>query len=280
MIRCISMELKKNCYWPFVLLSVAGIACLGFCNTVYDPSGTQTTLFSLIRQIHGGMAAPDISFSAPVMWRQGLGSWLILFAPLLVSFGYVVILSSERQNGQMKFELIRTGSIRYCVSKVVSGALFCGFAFLAGYGLFGLLLKLFLPTFFSFGTEEQSFYMELYFGNSMPAFLCRQLLGAFLFGILAGVFGIGTAVFFEDKYMLICLPFLLNYIYQQVLQKITQGMYAAGSESAVWAESFYPASIANVSVSRYWTVPLLVLGLVYLAVALAFIIRVKRGRIL
>ena len=279
MIRCIGRELRKNCYWPFVLLSVVGIACLGFFNTVYDPSGTQTTLFSLIRQIRGGTFVPDVSFSAPVMWKQGLGSWLILFAPLLVSFGYVVILSSERQNGQMKFELIRAGSIRYCVSKVVSGALFCGFVFLAGYGLFGLLLKFFLPAFSSFGTEEQSFYMEMYFGNSMQAFLCRQLLGAFLFGILAGVFGIGTAVFFEDKYMLICLPFLLTYIYQQILQKITQGMYAAGAESAAWVESFYPASIVNVSASRYWTVPLLVLGLVYLVVAAAFIIRVKRGRI-
>lgn len=90
MIRCIGMELRKNCYWPFVLLSVVGIACLGFFNTVYDPSGTQTTLFSLIRQIRGGTFVPDVSFSAPVMWKQGLGSWVILFGSLSVSFGYVV----------------------------------------------------------------------------------------------------------------------------------------------------------------------------------------------
>ena len=279
MLRNLITEIKKNCHWPYVLLSVVGIICLGFCNTVFQPVGNQVTLIELIQQIYTGELIPDVSISVPVIWQRSLGSWLVLFAPLLVSVGYVVTLSSERQNGQMKFELIRAGSIRYCVSKVVSGALFCGFVFLAGYGLFGLLLKLFLPAFSSFGTEEQSFYMEMYFGNSMQAFLCRQLLGAFLFGILAGVFGIGTAVFFEDKYMLICLPFLLNYIYQQILQKITQGMYAAGAESAAWVESFYPASIVNVSASRYWTVPLLVLGLVYLVVAAAFIIRVKRGMI-
>ena len=40
--RCIGLEMKKNLHWPYVLLSVAGIACLGFCGTVFDPSGTQT----------------------------------------------------------------------------------------------------------------------------------------------------------------------------------------------------------------------------------------------
>ena len=124
MLRCIGLEFRKNCYWPYVLLPVIGIVCLGFGNTVYGASGESITLFELAGQLRAGVIAPDISFSAPVIWQQGLGSWLVLFAPLLVSFGYIVTLSSERQNGQMKFELIRAGSIRYCASKVVSGALF------------------------------------------------------------------------------------------------------------------------------------------------------------
>ena len=31
---------------------------------------------------------------AVIFWQQGLGSWLALFAPLLVSFGYIVTLSA------------------------------------------------------------------------------------------------------------------------------------------------------------------------------------------
>ena len=277
--RCIGLEMKKNMHWPYVLLSVAGIACLGFCGTVFDPSGVQTTLFGLARQIHEGGIIPDISMSVPVIWQQGLGSWLALFAPLLVSFGYVVTLSSERQNGQMKFELIRGGNFRYSVSKVVSGALFSGAMFLAGYALFGLLLKLFFPAFSSFGEEQQWFYLSLYPGNSVILFCVYRLAGAFFFGVFAGVFGIGVAVFLEDKYMLICLPFLLNYIYQQVLQKAVAGKYAAGAESAAWLEAFYPASFANLSASRYWAVPVLALALIYCGIALAFWIRLKRGRV-
>ena len=279
MLRNILSELKKNCYWPYVLLSVAGIVCLGFCNTFFTPTGNQSTLFALIRQIHIGKIVPDVSLSVPVVWQQGLGSWLALFAPLLVSFGYVATLSSERQNGQMKFELIRSGNLRYCASKIISGALFCGMVFLAGYALFGLLLKLFLPSLSSFSPEEQSFYTEIYFGNSMTLFLIRRLAGSFFFGVFAGMFGIGVAVFFEDRYMLICLPFLLNYIYQQVLQKAVAVRYASGAESAAWLEAFYPASFAGLSASRYWTVPVLVLGAIYFGIVMAFWIRLKKGRI-
>lgn len=133
--------------------------------------------------------------------------------------------------------------------------------FLAGYALFGLLLKLFFPAFSSFGEEQQWFYLSFYPGNSVILFCIYRLAGAFFFGVFAGVFGIGVAVFLEDKYMLICLPFLLNYIYQQVLQKAVAGKYAAGAESAAWLESFYPASFANLSASRYWAVPALFLVL-------------------
>ena len=151
--------------------------------------------------------------------------------------------------------------------------------FLAGYALFGLLLKLFFPAFSSFGEEQQWFYLSFYPGNSVILFCIYRLAGAFFFGVFAGVFGIGVAVFLEDKYMLICLTFLLNYIYQQVLQKAVAGKYAAGAESAAWLESFYPASFANLSASRYWAVPVLVLGLIYCGIVLAFWIRLKRGRV-
>ena len=188
MLRCIGLEFRKNCYWPYVLLPVIGIVCLGFGNTVYDASGKSITLLELAGQLRAGVIAPDISFSAPVIWQQGLGSWLVLFAPLLVSFGYIVTLSSERQNGQMKFELIRAGSIRYCASKVVSGALFGGTVFLTGYVLFGLAVNIFFPTLSSFRAEEQSLCMELYLGNSMLSFVFRRLAGAFMFGVFSSVF--------------------------------------------------------------------------------------------
>ena len=79
MLRCIGLEFRKNCYWPYVLLPVIGIVCLGFGNTVYDASGKSITLLELAGQLRAGVIAPDISFSAPVIWQQGLGSWLVLF---------------------------------------------------------------------------------------------------------------------------------------------------------------------------------------------------------
>ena len=168
-------------HWPYVLLSVAGIACLGFCGTVFDPSGVQTTLFGLARQIHEGGIIPDISMSVPVIWQQGLGSWLALFAPLLVSLGYVVTLSSERQNGQMKFELIRGGNFRYSVSKVVSGALFSGAMFLAGYALFAASAETVFPGLFFLWGGAAVVLPESLSREFCDPVLCLQTGGSILF---------------------------------------------------------------------------------------------------
>ena len=62
--RCIGLEMKKNLHWPYVLLSVAGIACLGFCGTVFDPSGTQTGYYSVFVRNTGSTAINVSGFYA------------------------------------------------------------------------------------------------------------------------------------------------------------------------------------------------------------------------
>ena len=43
------------------------------------------------------------------LWRAGIGGWLIVFAPMLLTVGYMISLSGERQNGQIRFALMRSG---------------------------------------------------------------------------------------------------------------------------------------------------------------------------
>lgn len=148
-----------------------------------------------------------------MLWKCGIGDWLLVFLPLLSTFGYIVLNAEERQSGQIKFLLIRMGNLRYCVSKVLSGALIGGFTFVAGYLIFGVFMLILFPSFGAFPADSQSIYMELYFGNTVFLYVLKRLTGVFLLGIFSSVFGIGVAMIFRDKYMLMCLPFLLNYIY-------------------------------------------------------------------
>lgn len=278
MLRCIGQEIRKNCYLPYLLLAVFGVLFL--CLTAegeIDNTGKSITIFALMFQNRTPGSVSEITKSGLLLWEAGIGGWLVVFVPLLLSFGYIALLSGERQNGQTRFHLIRSGNFRYCVSKVAGGALFGGMVFLIGYALFGLLMAAAFPAFSGFPPEEQSWYLEMYFGNSIPLYIVKRLVGAFLYGMFGSAFGIGVAIVFRDKYMLLCLPFLINYIYQQVLGKMMTDRFAAGAESVDWLEALRLESILRVSADKYWAITVILMAAVYAGLTVLFYLNVKRG---
>lgn len=276
MLRCIYQELRKNFYLPYVILPVVSILALCLAGTgEIDANGNEITIFSLILQGREA-AAGQIEKSALYLWMQGMGTWLTLFLPLLLTFGYVALISEERQNGQVMFQLLRSGNFRYCIAKVVSGALFGGIILVVSYALFGILMAAFFPAFSSYPLEDQSFYLEFYFDNNIGIYIFKRLAGVFFFGVSASAFGIGVAIFFRDKYMLLCLPFLLNYMYRQILMKWIISRTMEGG-SVKWIETFYPDTMIHISLDRYWFTSVLLLLILYMGLILLFYVSVKRG---
>jgi len=151
----IGSELKKYCYLPYTLFVLLGVICLGFTSTVYDSSGMQITMFQLMMQYLSGESGMSISHSVVTLWESTLSGWLIVFAPLLLTLPYIEVLSDERQNGLVQFELIRSGNLRYCVSKVFSGALYGGLAFAVGFTIFGGIVTLIFPLVSAVPAEER-----------------------------------------------------------------------------------------------------------------------------
>lgn len=272
MVRCIGAEFKKYCYLPYMLTGVLGIVFLGFVNTVYDSDGMQVPVFVLMLRFLKEEPVRDISMCGFILWGNAISGWLAVFAPLLLTFSYIAVLSGERQNGLTQFELIRFGNLKYSMTKVVSGALFAGTVFVVGYIMLGLLFAAVFPSLSDFPVGEQ----EIFIGGSPVVYVLKKLAGGFFYGMFSGMFGIGVAVWFRDKYMLICLPFLLNYVYQQILQKAVLVRYASGAESAAWLEAFLPYRIADISISRYWIVPIAVMLVVYAGIAFSFYLNADR----
>ena len=276
MLHCINQELKKNIHFPYFLLPIAGIILLCLTSVVEsDETRQNITVFSLMLQ---GKAAAEghIERSSLFLWRQGIGEWLLLFLPLMLTFEYIALLSEERQNRQIHFQLIRSGNFQYCISKIMGGALSGGIIFPIAYVLFGILMAIFFPHFSGFPQEEQNLYLELYFENNIYMYIFKQLIGIFLSGIASSVLGIGAAIFFRNKYILLCLPFLLNYIYRQTLSKLIINATSAGN-SVEWIEAFYPEYIMRISINQYWIASFLMLLLEYIILSVLFYGRVKRG---
>ncbi len=278
MLRCTIQELKKNFYPPYILVPVLGTLCL--CLTAQGDTGgmgERIPVFSLILNNNVTETGEQITKSVLYLWKEGLGNWLQLFAPLLLTSGYIAQLSDERQSGQVQFQLLRSGNFRYCVSKILSGALTGGILLTAGYALYGILLSFFFPPFTGFDFDQQSYYLELYFENSVYLYTVRRLTGVFLYGMFVSVYGTGVAVLFRDKYMLVCLPFLLNYIYEQMLHKLIIDDLAQGAESVEWIEAFYPVSVSRLSFDRYQAVSVLLMLFLYAVITVLFYFSVKRG---
>ncbi|MCI6536680.1 MAG: hypothetical protein MR443_03405 [Lachnospiraceae bacterium] len=274
MIRNIRLEVQKILHLPYLLLSVAGIIALCLTATgETDVGGRQISIFSLM------IRSEDASSQhvALELWRAGIGGWLIVFAPMLLTVGYMISLSGERQNGQIRFALMRSGKLRYCISKVCGGALAGGIIFLIGYAVFGLLMMIRFPLLSTLPVEEQEFYLM---GSSLAMEVVKYLIGAFLYGMTGSLFGIGVAIVFRDKYMLICLPFMINYIYQQVLSKLSLECWASENyEKITWIEAMKPESIMNISGNVIWLIPFVAMLVLYVVLIGIFYLSMKLSRV-
>ena len=135
--------------------------------------------------------------------------------------------------------------------------------------VFGLMMLIAFPAYISFSVDEQMMYADWYGTGSMVLiYVVKRLIGSFLYGMAASMFGIGAAIFFRDRYMLLCLPFLLNYIYTQILQKLTLENQAVAR--------FNLSNLMNVSGESGWgwTVGLTIVC--YVILVLLYYAQVKR----
>ena len=274
MLHEIKLEFKKNVYVPYMFIEIIGIIFLCFSATgETDMSGKQISIFSLMFQAQQDNT--DILKSALSLWNAGIGGWLVVFAPMLLSMGYILLISEERRNGQIRFHILRSGNWKYCISKLCSGAFVGGIVFLIGYALFGLLMLVRFPSIRTFSAEEQEI---LLMGSSISVVIIKKLIGAFLYGMFGSVFGIGVAIVFRDKYMLVCLPFMINYIYQQILTKMaTDAMAAEAYEKLTWIETFRPENIMNISMGWNWFLTVILMLAIYAVLSVIFYRCVKRG---
>ena len=160
------------------------------------------------------------SINAYSVLRSGTGVWFYDFLPAFLVSGYMYNLSSERKNGGLRFMMVRESISTYCLSKLlslmISGAVI---TFSAGAIYAGVVFGMF-P-----GKKVMDEYMiqtypVIYGNGSLESIIIVWLFEMFILGALAVVPGYLAGIFFNDRYMLICVPILINYVYSQVLQKI------------------------------------------------------------
>lgn len=246
-------ELNKNMSLSFLLISLVGICLLCCCSTCYTfESGRSVTILELF-MVQKKVLLTDFRFSRYFIWEYGFGTWTQIFLPLFISLGYMFTISSERVTKCDRFILVRQSALKYNISKLVSIILYGGIILVSAYLLFGLIVYLKFPGLNEYSSQTKELVWQLYPGFDEKSMVIKRLLGMFLYGACMNAFAYIIAVFFNDKYILMCFPLLIRYMITQGCLKLLLEAAEKGNETLSYiSEAIDMKMIINIDYPEKW----------------------------
>lgn len=221
MIKNTICELRKSLIIPVWLFSVILLTASFFLGAA-PYAGTNYTIIELIMKKNSIDFMSDYSFSNLSIIDSGVGVWSNILFPLLVGICFSYLNSEEYKMGVGKFYLIRTNKYRYCFAKLMTSIIVSALTMLAGFLIYAAAVNGIFPSIEEFPEEIKTMAYESYgiMDGSFFTYLLKKCVLVCLLGIAYNVFAFATSIFFTDKYVIMCLPILLSYLYSNVLQKL------------------------------------------------------------
>ena len=179
-------------YW----LSVLAAVVLLMSSVVYSDSftGEEYTFWALFYDdtVQQALELGQISISRIILGYDS--GYLWMFGPIIVGIPFVILNRTER------FVLFRIGKNRYVFAKlfssIVAGGLIIVIAYLI-YAMFGMMYE-----------------------NILNLFLFKKLMSVLAWGIINTIPCIVLSEFIRNKYLILCIPFVLNYFISTFLSGI------------------------------------------------------------
>ena len=279
--RTVWTEIDKTLKSPITVIMVLAVAGVCMLSEGYiDVNAHHSTVLSLMVSHNAELFASDVSMNRIEMWRIGFGTWAYILIPLFLTFGYVYALSEERLHGGIQFYLIREGRTAYCISKTISAMISGGVILLAGYILYGLVVAMVFPGLSSYPAENAALYLEQTGISAVIPYILFRCLWVFLYGMMISIFGYLVSVLFTEKYILLCLPMMLSYVYSSFYSRIES--HLLDQEQWNLQEKFQVFDINNMIQgvgikSRFATLTYLLV--LYLCSMVLFLIKMKRNEV-
>lgn len=151
--------------------------------------------------------------------RSAMSGWLIMFTPIICVLPFVKSISKEKTSYK-RFEMVRCGKNAFTLSRFLAGALSSGVILSVGYGLFMLLSALLFPSAVLVGGNMVRIALR---GMSVSGFIFSRLAGAFLIGTVCFLPAYLMSLYSSNKYMIICIPFMLLHFYNVLINRIISG---------------------------------------------------------
>lgn len=220
--RALYVDLKKiltsSGFWLCMLMTVL---LLFFAEIHTDD--TTLNRYSVIRGLTDFSReelAEEFEFCNISVVQNARSGWFMLFAPILGAFCFVPILTTEREENVLRFQIFRASRLKYYIAEFFAGVVSAGAATALGYAVFSAIVSPLFPSI----SEMSDFAKNML--ESTELNFPKLLLGMWCFGAFWSTPAMLLTSILRNKYLIMCIPFFLKYGLTQTYQKISQNIYA------------------------------------------------------
>lgn len=195
--------------------------------------------------------ADEYEFCNTLVVQNARSGWFMLFAPILGAFCFVPIITTEREENALRFQIFRTSKLKYFISEFFAGAISAGTATALGYAVFSAIVSPLFPSV----SEMSDLAKNMLEGTTFN--FPKLLLGTWCFGAFWSIPAMLLTSVLRNKYLIMCIPFFIKYGLTQTYQKISQNIYAGelpdaktlrilsavNPDGIIWINEFTRASV-------------------------------------
>ena len=240
MLKALKCDLLRCVLNKWFIMSAAITAALCFSVQVYtdNSNGRVYSVLEALLSIDHTVMAESSELIPPLIIGKALSGYAAMALPITAALPFVMSFISERSSGNMRFTVIRTGRVKYYLSKFFSALLSGGLAVWLGVNLFAVLVYILFPH-----TQSTEMLAD-YIPNGVFPMLLRTAAGAFTYGAASILPAFFLCSFCTNSYIILCVPFLLKFIYETILSTVQTNSVAAG-DYEIYQQTlpFYPNAI-------------------------------------
>lgn len=240
MLKALKCDLLRCVLNKWFIMSAAITAALCFSVQVYtdNSNGRVYSVLEALLSIDHTVIAESSELIPPLIIGKALSGYAAMALPITAALPFVMSFISERSSGNMRFTVIRTGRVKYYLSKFFSALLSGGLAVWLGVNLFAVLVYILFPH-----TQSTEMLAD-YIPNGVFPMLLRTAAGAFAYGAASILPAFFLCSFCTNSYIILCVPFLLKFIYETILSTVQTNSVAAG-DYEIYQQTlpFYPNAI-------------------------------------
>lgn len=224
MIRMLKSEFSRITAGRGFILAIAVTAALCFTAQIFSNSsnGKTYSVFEAIYSFDREFMSKNTEFNPAIIIAKALSGYSAMALPVTAAFPFISLFISERNSGNMRFVISRSGRAKYYFSKFASAVICGGLCTMLGVLLFALLTIILFPS------GQPAEILAGHLPNGALSAVVNKALSAFVYGAVSVLPAFFLCSFCTNSYIILTIPFLMKFILQTLLNEIPNNATAAG----------------------------------------------------